>query len=475
MFVGIDIGTSSLKLMVINKEGHIIYTDKKAYPLFVYELNSEQNPIDWKKAVLESLSAIPDTIKEQIVSIGLSGQMHGMVLLDQKHDVIRPAILWNDQRTFKEVEYLNDIIGKERLIEYTSNFALTGYTAPKVLWMYKNEKSNFDKIYKILLPKDYIAFVLTNQFVTDYSDASGTLYFDVRHKVWSDEMLEILHLRKDQLPNLHESMDVIGTITEEISRITGFPKDVKVSIGGGDQAVGALGSFVMKEGEVNIALGTSGVVYYQLNDYREDVSKSLHVFCNAIGGYHFMGVMLTCAEALKWWSTIQQQDVVKLVYEIKKLDTDIVFLPYLQGERTPINDAFATGMFYGLTLSHMRSDMTLAVMEGVAFGIKDILETMIKAGVDIKEAYVNGGAANSELWMQILADTLGITLHLTDTVDAVAYGAALIALASTYSKTHVEQLATQKNIIKSIIPNKAREAYYQSKFIKYKQLYKKNR
>lgn len=475
MFLGLDIGTSSLKLTIIGINGDIKYEKSTPYPIFIDGLKSEQNPSDWIKAVKDSFIEIDASILKEVQGIGLGGQMHGMVLLDSSNEVIRPAILWNDQRTFEEVDYLNNIIGKERLLALTSNFAITGFTAPKIMWVNNNEHDNFKKIKKILLPKDYIAFYLTGVYATDYSDASGTLLLDVKNKIWSKEMLDIIGINESQLPPLAESTMCIGHVRKEIAGEFGLKGEIPVFIGGGDQAIGALGTLVTKNKQTAIALGTSGVVLVNFDNYITDKTHSLHHFCNALGGYIYMGVMLSCAQNLKWWSSIINKTIEEALDEIEKDETNLLFLPYLQGERTPINDPFACGMFYNLKSSTTKDEMTLAVIEGTTLALKDIFENIKKSDIIISSAVVNGGGTKSDLWMQILSDCLGIEVTIKDVKDAVSYGASLCALIGISGIEKLADVNSDSKRSKTFFPNKDKKDYYDKKYRLFKDLYNKTK
>src|SRR5690554_2751339 len=332
MFIGIDLGTSSVKILCLSK-GKVIKTISKEYPLyFPKPLWSEQNPLDWYKAVIEGLKEMTNTVDgNQIKGISFSGQMHGMVILDEFDSVIRKAILWNDQRTDKECDYLNNIIGKDKLSKYTANVALTGFTAPKVLWLKEHEEENFKKIKKIMLPKDYIAYKLSGVFASDVSDSSGTLYFDVKNKCWSKEMLEILDLRIEQLPKIYESYQVIGKLLPELAESLKINPNAQIIIGGGDQAVASVGTGIIENNTCNLSLGTSGVVFVSSDKFVVDKNNSLHAFCHANGKYHLMGVILNAAASLKWWiENVQQTNDFELILEEARhatINENVFFLP----------------------------------------------------------------------------------------------------------------------------------------------------
>ncbi|MDF2839299.1 MAG: xylulokinase, partial [Clostridia bacterium] len=353
-FIGIDIGTTSVKLIAVDEKGNVVKSVGKEYPLyFPKPLWSEQNPEDWWKQTLVGMKELLEGLdKDEVKALSFSGQMHGMVALDKNDQVIRPAILWNDQRTEKECRYLNEEIGQKRISEWTGNLALTGFTAPKVLWLKENEPENFAKVNKIMLPKDYIAYKISGVFATDMSDASGTLYLDVKNRAWSKPMLELLGITEDQLPKLYESYEEIGTIKPDVAKELGLNDMVKVVIGGGDQAVAAVGGGVVKPETCSLSLGTSGVVFASTSQFFVDEKNSLHSFCHANGKFHLMGVTLAAAASLKWWveEVNQSEDFDGMLAEAAEatIDDHVFYLPYLMGERTPHNDPNCRGTFIGM-------------------------------------------------------------------------------------------------------------------------------
>lgn len=480
MYIGIDLGTSSVKLLLLSHKGEVVKTITKEYPLyFPKPLWSEQNPEDWYQAVISGLKDLVKTYdKESIKGMGFSGQMHGMVILDKDDNVIRPAILWNDQRTENECDYLNKIVGQKKLSEYTANISLTGFTAPKVLWLKENEPENFAKINKLMLPKDYIAYKLSNQFATDVSDASGTLYFDVSHKCWSKEMLKILSIKEEQLPVIYESYDVIGSLNENIAKEVGLTNKIKIIIGGGDQAVAAVGTGIVENNSCNLSLGTSGVVFVSSDEFALDKNNSLHSFCHANGRYHLMGVMLSAASSLKWWieSVNKSSDFETFLKEAEtvEINKSVYFLPYLMGERTPINDPLAKGTFIGMTLNHERKHLTRAVLEGVAFALRDSFEIIKSLGIKIERVRVNGGGSKSALWVQIIADVLNVSVEKINTNDGPALGAAILASVGCKAYDTVESACNDIIKVTEVKdPNKSNVEKYDLKYQKYRLLYPK--
>ncbi|MBR1909864.1 MAG: xylulokinase, partial [Lachnospiraceae bacterium] len=375
LYIGVDLGTSAVKLLLMNENGGIEKIVSKEYPLeFPYPGWSQQNPEDWWKQTVEGLKELTASAeKDKIAGISFGGQMHGLVVLDKDDNVIRPAILWNDGRTTKETEYLNNVIGKDKLSQYTANIAFAGFTAPKILWMKENEPDLFAKIAKIMLPKDYIAYKLSGVHCTDVSDASGMLLFDVKNKCWSKEMMEICHVREDQLAKIFESYEVVGNIKADIAKELGFPETVKVIAGAGDNAAAAIGTGTVGDGRCNISLGTSGTIFISSKEFCVDENNALHAFAHADGNYHLMGCMLSAASCNKWWMEdilnttdygAEQKDITKLG------ENNVFFLPYLMGERSPHNNPDARAMFIGMSMDTTRADMTQAILEGVAFGIR---------------------------------------------------------------------------------------------------------
>ena len=359
LYIGVDLGTSAVKLLLMDEKGKIHNIVSKEYPLsFPHPGWSEQNPQDWKEQSLAGIKElIADADKSQIAGISFGGQMHGLVVLDENDEVIRPAILWNDGRTTKETDYLNEVIGKDKLSKYTANIAFAGFTAPKILWLKEQEPENFAKINKIMLPKDYLAYVLSGVHCTDYSDASGMLLLDVEHKCWSKEMLEICNVKAEQLPTLYESYEVVGNVKPEIAEELGIPTSVKVIAGAGDNAAAAVGTGTVGEGRCNISLGTSGTIFISSKKFGVDEHNALHSFDHADGYYHLMGCMLSAASCNKWWmdEILKTKEYAKEQEQIRKLGENKVFyLPYLMGERSPHNDPKARATFIGMTMDTTR-------------------------------------------------------------------------------------------------------------------------
>lgn len=477
MYIGIDLGTSAVKLLLMNPEGKVLKTVSKEYPLLFPKENwIEQNPDDWVEKTFEAFLEFTSEELSLVRAISFSGQMHGSVFLDDEDKVIRPALLWCDQRTVEECKNLNEKFGL-KLVELTGNIAITGFTAPKILWLKNNEPENFKKINKIMLPKDYLAFKLSGVYSTDVSDASGTLLLDVKNRKWCQEILEELGITEKQLPKLFESYECIGKIKKNIAQKYGFNEEVKIIAGGGDQATGAVGVGVVKDGVLSVALGTSGVVFANSSSYRAESEARLHSFCHANGGYHQMGVMLSAAGALKWWieGINKSKDYTQFVEEEagkSKYDEKLLFLPYLTGERTPYNDPDARGAFVGLNIQHERADMTRSVLEGITFGLKDSLELIKAAGVYTDVARVSGGGAKSNFWKQMIADIFNLKVETINSTEGPAFGAAILAAVGDGYFSSVDEACEKLiQVIDTKYPNSRNIDFYEKKYQKFKKLY----
>lgn len=435
LFIGVDLGTSAVKLLLVDDKGAILNTVTKEYPLcFPRPGWSEQRCEDWWNACLVGIPELLNGFDaSKVAGIGAGGQMHGLVALDKDDNVIRPAILWNDGRTFEEVEYLNGVIGKKKLSEYTANIAFAGFTAPKILWMKKNEPENFARIEKIMLPKDYINYKLTGVHCCDYSDASGMLLLDVEHKCWSKEMLDICGVRESQMPELYESYEVVGHLTAQAAAALGLSESVVVVAGAGDNAAAAVGTGTVGEGGCNISLGTSGTIFISSEKFGVDPNNALHAFAHADGGYHLMGCMLSAASCNKWFcgDILKNDDYAQEQAEItddKLGGNRVFFLPYLMGERSPINDTDARAAFVGMSMDTQRCELVQAVLEGVAFAIRDSFEVAKALGIDIPVSKLCGGGSKSPLWRKIFANVLNIPLQMVKTEQGPGYGAAMLAM-----------------------------------------------
>lgn len=479
LYIGIDLGTSSVKLLLVDENGSILNEVTKDYPVyFPHSGWSEQNPSDWVDAVFSGLAELTEKIdKSLITGIGCGGQMHGLVVLDKNDKVIRPAILWNDGRTNKEVDYLNNIIGKDVLSDNTANIAFAGFTAPKILWMKNNEPELFAKISKIMLPKDYINYILTGVHSCDYSDASGMLLLDVKNKYWSEKMINICEIDEAMLPTLYESYEITGTLKPDIAEKLGFSGDVKVVAGAGDNAAAAIGTGTIGNGNCNISIGTSGTVFISSNEFSVDNNNALHSFAHADGGYHLMGCMLSAASCNKWFmdDILCDKDyngVQSLINEDKLGRNEVYFLPYLMGERSPINDINARGTFIGMNLATKKEDMLQAVLEGVAFAIRDSFEVAKSLGLDIKTSNVCGGGVKSKLWLKIFANVLGIPLNILKTEQGPGYGGAILAMVACNEYNSVADACNNLvDISETVYPDKELTDRYEKKYNKFRKIY----
>jgi xylulokinase len=455
LLVGIDVGTSGVKALAISPDGDVVGRAEEEYSLSIPQPGwAEQDPDDWWRATERALAALPPAS-----AIGLSGQMHGLVALDERDRVLRPAILWNDQRTAAECAELEERIGLDRLIALTGNRALPGFTAPKLLWLRKNEPDAYARIAHVLLPKDYIRLRLTRERVTDVADASGTLLFDVAGRRWSDDVLDALELPRAWLPGVFESPDVPG------------------APGAGDQAAGALGVGIDRPGPVSVVLGTSGVVFAVLPSFAADPEARVHAFCHAVpGAWHAMGVMLSAAGGLRWLSeSVLRKPYGELLKEAERWAPGaegLQFQPYLSGERTPHADPAARAAFVGLSLRHDAGALTRAVLEGVAYGLRDCLELVRELGLEASVGRVSGGGARSELWLRIVASVLGIPLERMVVEEGAAFGAALLAgvRAGLYADVHeaIERAVHVRDVVE---PDPSWREVYDEGYARYRRLY----
>lgn len=476
-YIGIDLGTSAVKLLLMDDCGKVEKIVSKDYPLyFPHPGWSEQNPEDWWNRTKEGLQELTDSVdKASIAGISFGGQMHGLVILDENDEVIRPAILWNDGRTQEETEYLNNVIGKEQLSKYTGNIAFAGFTAPKILWLQNREPENFARIKKIMLPKDYIAYKLTGVHSIDYSDASGMLLLDVEHKCWSKEMLEICKISEDQMPKLFESYEKTGTLLPQVAEQLGFPATCIVAAGAGDNAAAAIGTGTVGAGKCNLSLGTSGTIFITNEKFGVDSNNALHSFAHADGNFHLMGCMLCAASCNKWWmeEILKSTDFAAEQEAIKDLGNNhVYFLPYLMGERSPHNDPMAKGSFIGMSLDTKREDMLLAVFEGVAYGIRDSLEVARSLGIKIERATICGGGAKSPLWRKIMANVLNLKIDTVEVEEGPAYGGAILAAVANGTYESVE--AAVKKIVRikdTTEPEESLQKKYDANYAKFKQMY----
>ena len=479
LYIGIDLGTSAVKLLLMDEAGQVKNVVSREYPLeFPQPGWSQQNPEDWRKAVLEG---IPDLLTgfdpKTVAGIGCGGQMHGLVVLDRDDQVIRPAILWNDGRTARQVDYLNNVIGRERLSAWTANIAFAGFTAPKILWMRENEPENFARIAKIMLPKDYVNYILTGVHACDDSDASGTLLLDVKNKRWSREMLDICGVRETQMPRLFESYQCIGTVKPDIARALGLGDNVKVAAGAGDNAAAAVGTGVVGDGGCNISLGTSGTVFISSKNFGVDRHNALHAFAHADGGYHLMGCMLCAASCNKWlmeeiYKTSDYSAEQAPITEDRLGENHVFFLPYLMGERSPINDTNARGTFLGMTMDTTRADLTQAVLEGVAFAIRDSVEVARSLGIDIRSSKICGGGARSPLWKKMIANILNVELECLECEQGPGMGGAMLAMVACGAYETVQAACDAiVRVASRVTPEPELAARYEKRYRQFQKIY----
>lgn len=479
LYIGVDLGTSAVKLLLMDENGRIRKIVSRGYPISYPKPGwSEQNPEDWLRETLDGITELVSGCdKSEVAGIGVCGQMHGLVILDENDNVIRPAILWNDGRTAEETDYLNETVGRAFLSENTANIAFAGFTAPKLLWLKKHEPKSFAKIKKIMLPKDYINYMLTGEFCTDPSDASGTLFFDVKNRRWSEEMMRVCDIKSEQLPKIYESFEAVGTLKASAAKTLGLPETVKVCAGAGDNAAAAVGTGTVGSGHCNISLGTSGTVFISDRTFKVDPYNALHSFAHADGNYHLMGCMLSAASCNKWW----QENIIgtnDYKGEEAKIAEDMLgrnrvfFLPYLMGERSPINDTNARGTFIGMTPDTTRADMTLAVLEGVAFGIRDSVEVAKKLGITLKRSKICGGGAKSLLWKKIFANVLNMDIDTVETEEGPGYGGAILAAVCCGEWKSVEDAAEKLVRIKDTIsPDAELAARYEERYARFTKIY----
>jgi xylulokinase len=432
--IGLDIGTSGARAVAVDLLGNVIAAASEDYPLSTPRPGwTEQDPELWWVASQAVLSGVVAQLNDPPLAVGLTGQMHGSVFLDADDRVIRPALLWSDQRTASQCLSITEKVGRKRLVEITGNPALTGFQAPKILWLRENEPDAYARVRRVLLPKDYIRLMLTGEYATDASDASGTLLLDLRRRDWSEEILQALEIPRDWLPEVHEGSEVTGVVTETAAETTGLPAGLRVAAGGGDNAAAAVGNGIVREGLVSSSIGTSGVVFADSGTLRIEPKGRLHAFCHAVPGrYHLMGVTLSAGGSLRWWrdasgSGLDYEEMTSLAAQAPPGSEGLVFLPYLSGERTPHLDPLARGAFVGLNLRHSQAHLARAVMEGVTYSLKDCLDLMIGLRMPVTEVRATGGGARSQLWRQLQADVFGLPVHRTRIEEGPAFGAALLA------------------------------------------------
>jgi xylulokinase len=481
-FLGIDTSTTATKALLMDENGSVVAVAASEYPYEIpHPLWSEQNPDLWWAATIDSIRGVlakSGMRGEQIQGLGLTGQMHGLVLLDKNGEALRPAILWNDQRTAAQCDQIRARLSKDKLIQITGNDALTGFTAPKILWVQAEEPEIYARIAHILLPKDFVRFKLTGDYATDKAGAAGTILFDLRQRDWSPEVLQALEINPAWLPLTFEGTKITGVVSAQAAEATGILPGIPVVGGGGDQAAAAVGTGAVEAGIVSLSLGTSGVVFAASDTPAIEPEGRLHAFCHAVPGkWHLMGVMLSAAGSLRWQRDTFSPEMdfstfVDTAAEIPAGSDGLLFLPYLNGERTPHPDPLARGAFVGLTIRHSLPHLTRAVLEGVAFGLRDSFELLMQTGLpEISQVRVTGGGARSPLWRQILADVLGTELVTVNTEEGAAYGAALLAATGTGSFPNVASACRDTvKVTASTMPRDGIETY-QRLYPLYKGLY----
>jgi xylulokinase len=481
--LGLDISTTSAKALLIDANGQVLDSASRALSLSSPKpLWSEQDPADWWDGIQ---SAIRQVLKranvsgQEIAAVGLTGQMHGLVMLDGKGKVIRPAMLWNDQRTGSQCDEIRKRLGKETLIQITGNDALTGFTAPKILWVQQNEPEKWDRCRQILLPKDYIRFKLTGDYALDKAGGAGTLLFNIKKRSWSDRVLSALEISKDLLPTTYEGPETTGFVDQSAAAATGLKEGTPVVGGGGDQAAQAVGVGAIEPGIVALTLGTSGVVFAATESPLVEPQGRLHAFCHAVPDrWHFMGVMLSAAGSLQWYrdnlaSEMTYDELLEEAGHVSPGSEGLLFLPYLSGERSPYPDPLARGAWVGLTLRHTRSHITRSVLEGVAFGIKDNFSLIKQSGLGkINQVRISGGGARSLIWRQIIADILNVELVTVNTTEGAAYGAALLAaVGSGFYESAFEACSAAIEVTGKTVPDPSVIDSYEKVYNRYKALY----
>ena len=490
--LGLDVGTSGTKAVAINAAGRPVASALVEYPLLTPKPGwAEQPPAEWKRAALEALTKLahsPNVEPAEVKGLGLTGQMHGSVFLDQDHRVLRNAILWCDQRTAKQCEYITEKVGARNLIEMVCNPALTGFTAPKILWLRDHEPEIYDRVRKVLLPKDYVRYALTGEFATDVADASGTLLFDVKNRGWHKGLMELLDIPAEFMPNAYEGPEVTGTLSKEAAAATGLPEGIPVVAGGGDQAAGGVGCGIVRTGVLSSTVGTSGVVFAFADRVSLDPEGRVHTFCHSVPGkWHMMGLVLSAGGSLRWYRDAlcaeEKARAAETGRDPYEYITDaaatvppgaegLLFLPYLTGERTPHKDPYARGAFVGLSLRHGKPHLARAVLEGVAYAMRDSLDIIRGMGVPVQQVRASGGGAKSAFWRQVQADVNGAPLATINVDEGPAYGAAILATVATGLYASVEEACDAIiHVVDTCEPDAARTKQYDTWFAEYQNAY----
>ncbi len=478
VLVGLDVGTGGARAVAVDGSGRVVAEASSEYPLSSPRPGwTEQNPADWWEGAKEALGMVAAEVGGgEVAGIGLTGQMHGSVFLDSSDDVVRPALLWNDQRTAPQCEWITRAAGEERLISIAGNPALTGFQAPKIVWLRDEEPENFGRVARVLLPKDYVRLMLTGEYATDASDAAGTLLLDARARDWSGEILDALEIPESWMPKVYEGPDDTGALREGVAEEIGLPPGIPVAAGGGDNAAAAVGTGIVGPGLVNSSVGTSGVLFAHAREFNPDPSGRLHAFCHAVpGSYHLMGVTLSAGGSLSWWRETVGGDfdeLVRAASEVPPGSEGLIFLPYLSGERTPHLDPDARGAFFGLTARHGVAHMTRAVMEGVVFSLRDALEIMRGLGVPVEDVRATGGGARSALWRELQADVYGTPVRRTVADEGPAYGAALLAGVASGTYADVDEASSVVELREEVTePEPERIKTYEEQYEVYRSLY----
>jgi xylulokinase len=476
--LGLDIGTTGVRAVAVVEGGVVVAEASAGYPLATPRPGwTEQDPEDWWRAAREVLGRVVVQVGDEIAGLGLTGQMHGAVFLDHSDAVIRPALLWNDQRTAAQCAAITEAVGAARLIAIAGNPALPGFQAPKILWLRDEEPAAYTRVARVLLPKDYVRLRLTGEYATDASDASGTLLLDIRQRDWSPELLAALAIPASWLPQVYEGPEVTGRLRAEVAAALGLPAGLPVAAGGGDNAAAAVGTGIVAEGLVSASIGTSGVIFAHTDAFRPDPSGRVHAFCHAVpGAYHLMAVTLAAGGALRWWRDTlggtDYEDLSTAAATVPPGSEGLLFLPYLTGERTPHLDPAARGAFVGLTARHTAAHLTRAVMEGVIFSLKEGLEIIRDLGVVAGEVRATGGGARSALWRQIQADIFGLPVRRVVAEEGPAYGAALLAGGAAGTWRDVAEAVSRVRLREDVAtPDAARSRDYAEYEAAYRSLY----
>jgi len=476
MYVGIDLGTSSVKTLLMDDSGVVVRTVSQPYEVLMPQPGwTEQDPLVWFDQTIKALKELMIGYESSIEAISFSGQMHGMVTLDANDDVIRPAILWNDQRTIHQVDELIHQFGLEGHLARTGNIPLTGLTAPKVLWMKQQEPELFSKVRKVMLPKDYLVYRLTGMFVTDVSDISGSHFYHPQTKEYNDEIITFCSLTPSMLPTILQSNQVVGPILPAMQAALGLTQQVRVIVGGGDQAVGAVGVGVVEPGMASLSLGTSGVLFVPTASHVVDSVNHLQSYADASGHYHVMGVLLNAAGVIKWWleDVLKQHDYSTFYQTIQdqRLDDNCHYLPYMSGERFPVNDPRAKGVFFGLGYYHDQALMSRAVVEGVTMSLKEAFDKVQQFQPNITSLRITGGGAKSTVWVQMIADALNVDVVTLHTEEGPSYGAAILAL-SGHQNIAVSQVSSQLiQLNQRFKPRPIWTTYYNKRYAHFSKLY----